>query len=57
MLKHIDILILIETKLDETFLISQFLMDDFSKRYRFESNKYGGGLQVRFFLKKLPRQY
>ena len=52
-LKYIDILILIEIKLDETFLISQFLMDDFSKRCRFERNKYGGGLQVRFFLKKV----
>ena len=42
MLKYIDILILTETKLDETFLISQFLMDGFSKPYRFDRNKHRG---------------
>ena len=51
-LKYTDILILTETKLDETFLISQFLMDAFSKPYRFDRNKQRGGvgtqLQVRF---------
>ena len=40
------ILILTETKLDETFLISQFLMNFFSKPYRFGRNKYGGGATV-----------
>ena len=45
-LKYIDILILTETKLDETFLTSQFLMDDFSKPYRFDRNKYGGGVMI-----------
>ena len=51
-LKYTDILTLTETKLDETFLISQFLMDAFSKPYRFDRNKQRGGvgtqLQVRF---------
>ena len=45
-LKYIDILISTETKLDETFLISQFLMDGFSKPYRFDRNKHGGGIMV-----------
>ena len=45
-LKYIDILILTETKLDETFLISQFLMDVFSKPYRFDRNKQRGGVMV-----------
>ena len=45
-LKYIDILILTETKLDETFLTSQFLMDGFSKPYRFDRNKYGGGVTI-----------
>ena len=45
-LKCIDILNLTETKLDETFPISQFVMDGFSKPYRFDSNKYGGGVMV-----------
>ena len=42
-LKCIAILILTEAKLDETFLISQFLIDGFSKPYRFDRNKHGGG--------------
>ena len=45
-LKYIDFLILTETKLDETFLTSQFLMDGFSKPYRFDRSKYGGGVII-----------
>ena len=45
-MKYIDIFILTKTKLDETFLTSQFLMDDFSKPYRFDRNKYGGGVMI-----------
>ena len=45
-LKYIDILILTDPKLDETFLISQFLMDGFSKPHRFDRNKHGGGVMV-----------
>ena len=45
-MKYIEILILTETKLDETFLTSQFLMDGFSKPYRFDRNKYGGGVMI-----------
>ena len=45
-LKYTDILVLTETKLGETFLISQFLMDGFSKPYKFDRNKHGGGVMV-----------
>ena len=45
-MKYIEILILTETKLDETFLTSQFLMDGFSKPYRFDRNKHGGGVMI-----------
>ena len=45
-MKHIDILILTKTKLDEAFLISQFLMDGFSTPYRFDRNKHGGAVMV-----------
>ena len=47
-MKYIEILILTETKLDETFLTSQFLMDGFSKPYRFDRNKYGGRVMIIF---------
>ena len=39
-LKYIDVLTLTETKLDETFLISQFLMDGFFKPNRCDRNKH-----------------
>ena len=45
-LKYIDILVVTETKLDETFLDSLFLMDGFSKPYRFDRNKNGGGIMI-----------
>ena len=46
MLKCIGILILTETKLDETFQMSQFLMDDFSKPYGFNRIRDGGRFVV-----------
>ena len=45
-LKYIDILVVTETKLDETFLESLFLMDGFSKPYRLDRNKNGGGVMI-----------
>ena len=54
-LKYNDILILTETKLNETFLISQFLMYDFSKPYRFDRNKHGGGVMVYIWDKVLSK--
>ena len=37
----LEILVVTETKLDETFLESLFLMDGFSKPYRLDRNKNG----------------
>ena len=45
-LKYIDILVVTETKLDETFLESLFLMDGFSKPYRLDRNKNGGRIMI-----------
>ena len=45
-LKYIDIFYLTDTKLDETFLITQFLMNGFSKPYRFDKNKHGAEVMV-----------
>ena len=46
-LKYIDILVVTEAKLDETFLESLFLMDGFSwKSYRLDRTKNGGGIMV-----------
>ena len=39
-MKYIHVLILTEAKLDESFLISQFLMKVFSKSYRFNRMVY-----------------
>ena len=41
-LKYIDILVVTETKPDETFLESLFLMDGFSNPYKLDRNKNGG---------------
>ena len=45
-LKYIDILVVTETKLDETFLESLFLMDVFPKPYRLDRNKNEGGAMI-----------
>ena len=42
-LKYIDIVLVTETK---TFLESLFLMDGFSKPYRLDRNKNGGGVMI-----------
>ena len=44
--ENTTILILTETKPEENFLISKFLMDDFFKSYRCDRNKHGGGIMV-----------
>ena len=43
---HLDILVLVETKLDDTFPISQFIIQGFSKPYRLDRNRRGGGLLI-----------
>ena len=45
-LKYIDSFAVTETKFDETFLEFLFLMDAFSKPYRLERNKNGGGVMI-----------
>ena len=45
-LKYINILVVTETKLVETFLGSLFLMDGFFKPCRLDRNKIGGGIMV-----------
>ena len=40
---HVDILVSRETKLDNTFPVSQFLIGGFSVPYRLDRNSNGGG--------------
>ena len=42
----LDILIITETKLDDTFPVSQFHIDGFSKPYRLDRNRNGGGVII-----------
>ena len=46
MLKYVDVLVITETKLDETFLTSQFLVTGFSAPYRLDRNGNGGGIMI-----------
>ena len=45
-LKYVDILILTETKLDDSFPTSQFMVDGFSMPYRQDRNRNGGGIMI-----------
>ena len=45
-LKHLDILVICENKLDETLSSSQFYMDGFSLPYRLDRNHNGGGVMI-----------
>ena len=47
-IKHVDILVLTETKLDDTFPIAQFLVNGFSEPCRLERNRTGEGLWFTF---------
>ena len=42
----VDILVLTETKLDKSFPTNQFLIEGFSKPFRLDRNRNGGGLLV-----------
>ena len=44
--KNIDILIIAETKIDETFPTNQFLIDGYMPPLRAERNRHGGGLLI-----------
>ena len=41
-----DILIITKTKLDDTLPVSQFHIDGYSKPYRLDRNRNGGGMVI-----------
>ena len=43
---YVDVLIIAETKIDNTFTTSQFIIEGFMKPFRYDRNRYGGGLLV-----------
>ena len=43
---NIDILVIIETKLDKSFPTNQFLLPGFSEPFRYDRNQFGGGILV-----------
>ena len=45
-MQHIDILVLTETKLADTFPTAKFLVNGFSEPYRLDRNRKGGGNMV-----------
>ena len=45
-LKYVDMLVLTETKLDDSFPNSQFLVDGFSEPFRIDRNRSGGGIVI-----------
>ena len=45
-LKYVDILVVTETKLDETFLNANFRVEGFSDPYRLDKSDRGGGVMV-----------
>ena len=45
-LKYVDVVVITETKLDDTFLTSQFLITGFSVPHRLERNRNGIGIMI-----------
>ena len=45
-LKYVDVVVITETKLDDTFLTSQFLITGFSAPHRLERNRNGIGIMI-----------
>ena len=45
-LNYIDVLVLTETKIDDSFPTAQFLVRGFSKPYRLDRNSNGGGVMI-----------
>ena len=43
---HLDILVIGETKLDNTFPENQFLISGYKKPYRLDRNRHGGGVMI-----------
>ena len=44
--EKVDILVLTETKLDNSFPTNQFVIEGYSKPFRLDRNRNGGGLLV-----------
>ena len=53
---NIDILILSETKLDDSFPLAQFRLHGFSSPYRFDRNSRGGGILV-YIREDIPSKF
>ena len=53
--KNIDVLVITETKLDSSFPNSQFMIERFSMPYRFDRNRFGGGVTV-YVRDDIPRK-
>ena len=51
--ENIDILLISETKIDDSFPVGQFIIDDFSPPYRLDRNCPGDGLML-FVRKDIP---
>ena len=49
-LKYVDVLVLTETKVDDSFPNVQFLVDGFSEPYRYDRNRNGGGIYYTFVI-------
>ena len=47
-LKYVDVLVIAETKIYDTFLTSQFFVTGFSVSYRLYRNRNGGGIMILF---------
>ena len=45
-INYIDVLVLTETKIDDSFPTAQFLVRGFSKPYRLDRNSNGGGVMI-----------
>ena len=43
-MKNVDISVITETKLDETFPLGQFYVEGFTMPYRLDRSRYGGGV-------------
>ena len=52
---NIDIFMISETKLDETFPAAQFSLQVFCNPYRFDRNRNGGGIMLYIREDMLPR--
>ena len=52
---NLDIVVITETKLDDSYPDSQFFIDGFSKPYRMDRNKHGGGVLI-YIKEGIPRK-